>query len=446
MRTRLTWFLTFLLLVNLVGCTSLPFGLGNGLQPGTRTPKGTPGMPASATSRPNAIPTATEENVPPTQLLEDQILRIWLPPQFDPEENNPASKLLKMRLNEFKAENPKVQLEVRLKALDGPGGMLDSLVAANAAAPSDLPDLALLPRPLLESAAVKGLLYPYDGLTNIMDDQTWFEYALQLAHLKSSTYGIPFAGDIMVLAHSTSDEETTPVSLENTLTQANVLLYPAGEPQALFTLCMYLAEGGKLRDDQGRPTLEETPLINILNYDQQANLAGVMPYTLTQYTNDSQVWEAMLTSQYQMGVTWTHTYLSEPQPVETSLAMAALPTPDGVPFTLATGWSWVLAGKDSTHLAMDVRLAEFLIDKEFLAEWTQAAGYLPPRVDALQSWPINQSRQVIEQVSYSAWLVPSADLISTIGPLLQQAVKDVLEGRSDPQSAAHASINQINQP
>jgi multiple sugar transport system substrate-binding protein len=446
MRTRFTWLLTFLLLVNLVGCTSLPFGLGNGLQSGKYTPEATSGISSPATSEPSAIPTTTGENPLPTPSLGGQILRIWLPPQFDPGEDNPASELLQARLNEFRAGNPNIQLEVRLKALDGPGGMLDSLVAANAAAPSDLPDLVLLPRPLLESAAVKGLLHPYDGLTNIMDDQNWFEYALQLAHLKSSTYGIPFAGDIMVLVHSTPDEETTPFSLEDTLTQGSVLLYPAGEPQALFTLCMYLAEGGKLRDDQGRPTLEETPLLNILNYDQQANLAGVMPYTLTQYTNDTQVWEAMLSSQYRMGVTWTHTYLSDPQDVETGLAMAALPTPDGVPFTLATGWSWVLAGKDSTHLTLDVKLAEFLADKEFLAKWTQAAGYLPPRVDALQIWPINQSRQVIEQVSYSAWLVPSADLISTIGPLLQQAVKDVLEGHSDPQSAAHASVSQINQP
>jgi hypothetical protein len=73
-----------------------------------------------------------------------------------------------------------------VKALDGTGGLLDALVSANAAAPLALPDLVLLPRPLLESAALKGLLHPYDGLSSLMDDPSWFDYARQLAHFKSS--------------------------------------------------------------------------------------------------------------------------------------------------------------------------------------------------------------------------------------------------------------------
>ena len=69
------------------------------------------------------------------------------------EGNSPASSLLKARLDQFASENPDVRLEVRAKALEGAGGLLDSLVAANVAAPLALPDLVLLPRPVLESAA-----------------------------------------------------------------------------------------------------------------------------------------------------------------------------------------------------------------------------------------------------------------------------------------------------
>jgi multiple sugar transport system substrate-binding protein len=446
-----TWrfkLLSFLVLVAMVGCTSLPFNLGASSQVRTLTAEGTLLPNAATTPKANetVLPTTTGVPAHATQPIGGLLVRIWLTPGFDPEGKGTASGLLKARLEEFAAENPAVRLEVRVKAVDGPGGLLDSLVAANAAAPLVLPDLVLLPRPLLESAALKGLLYPYDGLTTIMDDQSWFEYARQLAKLKASTYGIPFAGDTMVLAHYPSLLETTPHSLDTALSLGEVLLYPATDPQALFTLCMYQADGGSTQDAQGRPALDEAPLTKILEYDQRASLAGVMPYSLTQYSNDAQVWEAFLGNPYPMAVTWASDYLSHKQTVQDDLAMAPLPTPDGVPFTLATGWSWVLAGQDPAHRALSVKLVEYLVEKDFLAEWTYAAGYLPPRVDALQSWQEAEVRQVIEQISYSAWLMPSADLVSTLGPALEQAVVGVLKAQSDPQTAAKAVIDQINRP
>jgi ABC-type glycerol-3-phosphate transport system substrate-binding protein len=91
-------------------------------------------------------------------------------------------------------------------------------------------------------------------------------------------------------------------------------------------------------------------------------------------------------------------------------------------------------------------LAEFLTADEFLAAWSYAAGYLPPRVDALLRWQDEDLRQAIEQISYSAHLIPSIDLISSLGPALEQAVVKVLKAESDPQTAAQAVIDQVNQP
>ncbi len=439
--------LAFLLLVSLVGCSSLPFGLGDILQPASSTPASSPSIPAYPTS--TAIGTPLPVETPhggATQPPGEVTIHLWLPPQFDPNGNSAASKLLNARLAEFKAENRAASLEIRVKAVDGPGGMLDDLVAASVAAPAALPDLVLLPRVQLESAVVKGLLYPYDGLTSIMDDGSWFEYALQLSHPKDRTYSIPFAGDVMILAHTLPAGQAMPLSLADVLSEKKPLLFPAADPQALFTLCMYLAEGGKLQDDQGRPALDETQLVNLLEYDQQARLAGVMPYTLTQFTDDSQVWEALLGGQYPLAVTWASTFLSDPRAAQAGLRISPLPTPDGAPFSLASGWGWALSGQDLSARQLGVRLVEFLVEREFLAQWTQAAGYLPPRGDALQTWPASPSRHVLEQVSNSAWLVPSPDLTATIGPVLQQAVMAVLESRRDAQGAAKAAINQISRP
>jgi len=432
----------------MVGCTSLPFSLGGGPQATPVTTEGSLLPTTVSTIEVTQAETSTtpEETSIATQPIGGSLVRLWLPPEFDPEGNNPASKLLKSRLEQYMVENPNLRLEVRVKTLEGAGGLLESLVAASVAAPLALPDLVLLPRPLLESATLKGLLYPYDGLTNIMESQSWFEYARQLAHLQSSTYGIPFAGDAMVLAYHPSILQTPPPDLETLLTLGEVLLYPATDPQALFTLNMYMAESGSLQDAQGRPWLDIATLTKILEFDQRASLAGVMPYWLTQYSNDTQVWEAFLGNPYPMTVTWTSAYFSHKLAAPADLAVASIPAPNGTPFTLATGWCWALASQDPAHRSPAIKLAEYLVDSEFLGEWTEAAGYLPPRADALQSWQNAELRREIEQISSSAWLMPSMDLLSSLGPALEQAVVVVLKAQSDPQTAAQAVIDQINQP
>lgn len=77
-------------------------------------------------------PNPTGELINSTQTAEGAILQVWLPPEFDPVGNSPASQLLKARLADFVVEHPGTQLEVRVKGLDGPGGLLDALSAANA--------------------------------------------------------------------------------------------------------------------------------------------------------------------------------------------------------------------------------------------------------------------------------------------------------------------------
>jgi multiple sugar transport system substrate-binding protein len=449
MIARFIRFAILLCLLTQVGCTSLPLKPGSNppvstITPGGAFPTAIPGTPLAEEVK---TPNTGGEFVNTTQTPGGAILHVWLPPEFDPAGNGPASQLLKARLDEFVASHPGVGLEVRVKALDGPGGLLDALAAANAAAPLALPDLVLLPRPLLESAALKGLLYPYDGLSNLVDDPSWFEYARQLAHLKGSTYGMPFVGDAMVMAYHPSKIGNKPNSLEASISLGEVLLFPATDPQALFTINNYLATGESLQDAEGRPSLDKDALTNILEIYQRASQAGVMPYWITQYSNDEQVWEAFSgKEQFPMAVTWASTYLQHKLKEPAGLSFAPLPTLMGTPFTLATGWSWALAGQDTERQALSVSLAEFLVDKDFLGAYTSAAGYLPPRVDALQGWQDANLRQMVERISYSAQLMPPADLISSVGPALEHAVVDMLKAQSDPQSAAQTTIDQINQP
>ncbi|RPH57050.1 MAG: hypothetical protein EHM81_12165, partial [Chloroflexi bacterium] len=97
------------------------------------------------------------------------------------------------------ARRPGLQIEVRVKAESGPGNLLNSLSATRAAAPSILPDLVALSRADLEAATANGLLHSLDGLTTLPDDPDWYPYARQMAHIQNTTFGLPFAGDALVL-------------------------------------------------------------------------------------------------------------------------------------------------------------------------------------------------------------------------------------------------------
>ena len=129
-----------------------------------------PTLDAPPTPTPTLIPTleSTQSAPEPIELL------LWLPPEFDPANGSPAGKLLQERLDSYTAQRADVRIETRVKASSGTGGLLDSLSTANAAAPLAVPDLVLLPRTSLEIAALKGLLIPYDGLSNAMNADDWY--------------------------------------------------------------------------------------------------------------------------------------------------------------------------------------------------------------------------------------------------------------------------------
>jgi ABC-type glycerol-3-phosphate transport system substrate-binding protein len=404
---------------------------------------------------PTATLTATVENTPtsiptlqPTRAVTPTAagpvtLHIWLPPEFDPQAGTPAAEILKARLDEFASRRPNTRVEVRLKALDGPGGILDSLTAANAAAPLAMPDLVALPRASLEAAALKGLLRPFDDLIEPVEDADWYEYARQMARLQDSTFGLPFAGDAQILVHRTTSIPEPPETLSDTLTTAEPLVFAAADPQALFTLAQYQANGGTTLDEQGRPTLDPIPLVDVLDYYQRAATSEVIPFWVTQYQTQEQVWEAFNDGSANMIVSWASQHLKN---MVADSAGAGLPTLSGQPYTLATGWVWALASPDPEKQKLSADLAEFLSEGDFLSRWTTALGYLPTRPSAMANWGSASQRNLASEVVSSAQLIPSGDVLNSISPLLLNATINVLKQQAEPAVAAREAAESLNQP
>jgi ABC-type glycerol-3-phosphate transport system substrate-binding protein len=338
-------------------------------------------------------------------------------------------------LDEFMTRRPSLHIEVRVKAEDGASSLLNALSTTKSAAPSAMPDLIALSRPDLEAAAAKGLLYPLDGLTDLPEGPDWYPYARQMAHIQDAAFGLPFAGDALALVGFRYPLPSTWTDMP----EETIFVFPAADPQALFTLSLYLSAGGTLQDSQGNTVLNEGVLANILSLYVPGTENDFISPQVINYENNQQVWDAFREQRGNLAVSWTSRFLSEET---TELALAPLPGFETANYTLATGWSWALAGSAPENQPLAIELADFLSESQFLAEWSQAAGYLPTRPSALAPWEDARMQLILTQIAESAILIPSEDLLTSLGPIFNEAVFSVLSGEQLPAEAAQAAVEQ----
>lgn len=396
-------------LIFLAGCSSLaPF-----LTSSTPTSIVVVSSPQATHSPSTPVPDATATSHPAD---EPRILRVWLPPQFDPTAGTESANLLKQRLADFETGHPGLEIEVRIKAEEGEANILNALSVTSMAAPTALPDLVALSRPALESAALKGLLHPVDGLSTTLQDPDWYGYARQLGQIENIGYGLPFAGNVFALVYRSDLGEFT--NWDEILASEGVLAFPAGDPQGLVGLSLYVSAGGEIVNSQGLPTLDQTVLTRLLSLIEDGLGASMLSPSLAIVGTDAQALQLYRERNASMLITWASNF----HPVSDEQIMP-LPGLDEASYSFATGWMWSLAGSNAENQALAVELAEYLIADDFLGEWTRAVGYLPTRPSS-----VDGQDPTLAALIESAKPIPSNDVLSVLGQLMQDALIRVLNG------------------
>jgi ABC-type glycerol-3-phosphate transport system substrate-binding protein len=389
----------------------------------------TPAPSKTATSTPELVtPTLTVEGETPqpTTLAGAQTLRIWLPPQFDPEADTASANLLKQRLNLFETQHPGLQIEVRVKQMDGEADLINSLSITSMAAPAALPDLVALSRHDLEFAAQKGFVHPFSQGSELLQDANWYGYALDLAQFENETYGLPFAGDALILLYR--PELVWIKSWDDILLSEGSLVFAGADPRALAALSMYVSAGGQLVDDEGKPTLEEGPLDRVLKIFADGRAANLFINADTTLVSDEQVLQEYRARRANLAIIHTANPLDSADGLTQPLMGL-----DGSPVSFATGWVWALAGQNADNQQLANDLAEYLVAENFLNPWTTTMGYLPVHPSA-----VTADDTVTKAVVDSIQLLPSQDVLLALGPLMQDAVVRVLNG--EQREAVVASV------
>ncbi len=367
-------------------------------------------------------------------------LSVWLPPGFNPNGGSLAASMLQARLAEFEEQHAQVRLEVRVKAEEGTGGLLDSMLTAQTAAPLALPDLILLPHTQLSAAVANQLLFPLAGLTETLDSDDWYSFALELSQVEGASYGLPFAADGLILAYRPAAVVQVPADWQALLDSGLQLGFAASDPDALFMLAQLSAVASTSEEQSIKAGFNAETLTEVFDFFAAAHEQDIFPFWLSQYQTAEQSWLAFSEGRVPVVAAWTsRTFDSR----NVDISAAPLPTSDGAPFTLVKGWVWAVSTPDSERAELVAELAEFLTTPEFIAQWTAAAGLLPPRHSSLSAWPPGDKQTLASQVVESAAALPDEATLDLWGSPLAQAVVALLKEELTPAEAVQQVLNQV---
>lgn len=398
------------------GCVAAP----------TPAPAQTPSALLPSATAPPAV-VSTPAAVTPTTV------RLWLPPELMPGPETPGGQVLAEQLAAFTAARG-IQVEVRAKAATGNGGLLASLLSAQAVAPGALPDVAALNMDDLTTAARAGALSTLDGLVPEQVLQDSYPFAQTLSRVDGRWSGAPFAIDAGVLVYDTDLYPTAPTRWTEVVT--GTLVLAAADPHALPVLSAYLALDGPLTDELGRPALDVPKLTAALSGFGARQELGRLPLSTLDYADDAGTWQVFRERRAALALTSASWFLREAARVARAAATLP-PTGTGQPFTLAEGWSWVIVDRDGDRTPA-AELVAWLMTPERAAAWTLAARVLPAQSTVLAAWAADPAAPLAAAVLTRAQVRPTTAQLAVLGPALQEALEDVLRGRASPDQAARA--------
>jgi ABC-type glycerol-3-phosphate transport system substrate-binding protein len=128
------------------------------------------------------------------------------------------------------------------------------------------------------------------------------------------------------------------------------------------------------------------------------------------------------------------------------VASTPLPTPDGEYYTLAQGWAWAISSPDRDKAELSGELAEFLAGPEFVAQWSAAAGLLPPRPSSLAAWSPDSRQALASQILDGAMALPSDAELEGWGGPLSQAVIAILKQELTAEEAMQMVLEAVANP
>lgn len=375
--------------------------------------------------------------VTPLASVAPQVLRIWLPPEFDPALPEPAGILMQAQLTAFTAAHPDVYIETRPKRLSGAGGMLDSLRAARDAAPNALPDLLVLNSYGLRQAAAALLVAPLDNLFTATERSDYFSYALQSAQIDPSLFGVPIGSDFLVAAApSGSYASQSILTWKTILDNERPMAFAGNDPTASTIWHLYQAAGGTYTlNTDGHLQIQRQPLRDVFAFLEALQSQELLSPRSSSINSTNLVWSMQPELPQALLLTDLSSILPDPLFAQTQIWQ--IPSPGNKSVTLAKTWHFAIVNQttqNNDRLRLVWELVKWLENAEYQTEWLYQAGLLPARLSILERLP--QPAQTIgKQLTAVASPHPPAEALNDFGVAVQGVLSKLLSQQISAEQA-----------
>jgi ABC-type glycerol-3-phosphate transport system substrate-binding protein len=268
-----------------------------------------------------------------------------------------------------------------------------------------------------------------------------------MGKVEGESMGVMLGADMQHLAYRPAALESPPLTWADVVSAPTSFLFPAGGYDGRVndaSLLQYLGAGGKLSDAEGRPTLDEEALVDVLDfYSRCVTHTVIAPTQVLTATHVDQVWERFKEGESGMTMVRASRYWLE---ADETMAPGPVPTRDGQHISIARGWTLAVVTDDPDRQDSALQLAEWLTAPARNARWTQAAGYLPGTRSALRLWRVTEEeRTVLRDLLEAAMPPPRPVILDAVGLPMQQAVSSVLRGHASPEEAAADALRDLQE-
>lgn len=408
-------------------------------------------VPVTVTVFPGMRPTVaiTPTVVATTMSTENTItLTFWTVEPVSPKAEGKAGNFIRDGIQVFERNNPDLKVNLLLKKASGKGGVLDFLRTAKVVAPTILPDIAVMNATDLPQADAEGLLQPLDNRLDRSLVQDLLPAARRMGTFNERLMGVPLSLEMEHTVYNTRTLKVAPLLWADVLRSNTNYLFPAKGLNGLVndvTLSHYFSTGGTFHTDEGKLTINDQVLRQVLDFYHQGVTQGVINSNVLQATSTEELWPTYLKSGAGLAQISVRQYLTDRASLKnTSFAPLPVQKMGNTPVPISHGWVLVLITQDIARQRAALRLIEWLLASGNNAAWNSLNHSIPTRDTAYKQLAGDDPYWVFltEQLN-NAQPQPSFDGYDQVGRIIQQAIEQVIRGEASPEQATTTAIDAL---
>jgi ABC-type glycerol-3-phosphate transport system substrate-binding protein len=387
-----------------------------------------------------SAPAATTE--PTDAASKTTTLNIWWPEPLAPIDNQDAADLLSEQISAFQTANRDVLVEFRLKKAQDVGGIMSTLRAASLVAPGAMPDLTLLRRSDMLSAAQAGLIVPIDERAEAAILDNMHPMVSALGRVNDRLYGLPYNVDVQHIAYQDDLDAPARWSFAEVLEKRLAFVFPAGRANSLSDVFLAQYRDATGTRESNSLIVDADPLRALFQFYEQAVANKLVDPIVLEYILPDDYRGGLVQGSIPAGVVTSNLYLKMTAS-GASLSFASIPTQSGQPTTVVDGWMWVLTSSDAEEQVLALRFLNWMLDVDRQGRYNQAISMLPSQRTALRQWEDPSYATFVDALLNNATLPLSDTAGGATARVIQGALASVISGQRTAEQAAQDVVTQL---